>query len=98
MAQVRRTKTARRDLLQIWQYIAQDNSAAADQLLARIEERSRQLASHPRAGTPRDDLAPGLRSYAVGRYLVFYNTIADGIEIVRVLHGARDIERLWRDA
>jgi toxin ParE1/3/4 len=33
-----------------------------------------------------------LRSFAVGRYVIFYLTIPAGVQIVRVLHGARDIE------
>lgn len=39
-------------------------------------------------------IAPGLRSFPVGKYLIFYRLIDGGLEIVRVLHGARDIENL----
>jgi toxin ParE1/3/4 len=38
---------------------------------------------------------PALRSLSVGNYLIFYRPLADGIEIVRVLHGARDIDSLF---
>jgi toxin ParE1/3/4 len=30
-----------------------------------------------------------------GKYLIFYRPVKDGIEIVRILHGARDIEALF---
>lgn len=30
------------------------------------------------------------------RYLVFYRVLDDGVEVLRVLHGSRDIERLFR--
>jgi toxin ParE1/3/4 len=37
-------------------------------------------------------LAPGVRSFPFGRYVVFYMPLDDGIDVVRVLHGARDID------
>jgi toxin ParE1/3/4 len=45
-------------------------------------------------GTPRDTLAPGLRSFPVGSYLVFYRVVPEGIEVARILHGARDLKEL----
>jgi toxin ParE1/3/4 len=46
-------------------------------------------------GRSRDELAPGMRSFPVGRYVVFYLPLDDGIDVVRVLHGARDIETVF---
>jgi len=43
----------------------------------------------------RDELAPGLRSLPVGNYVVFYRGREGGIEVIRVLHGARDIDALF---
>ena len=40
----------------------------------------------------RDELAPGVRSLAFGRYVVFFEPLQDGIDVVRVLHGTRDID------
>jgi toxin ParE1/3/4 len=40
-------------------------------------------------------MAPGLRSFPVGNYVVFYRIVPEGIELVRVLHGARDLRRLF---
>jgi len=42
-----------------------------------------------------DGPAEGMRSFPVGRYVIFYLPLADGSDIVRVLHGARDIERIF---
>lgn len=42
-------------------------------------------------GRLRGELATGLRSFPVGRYVIFYRALSNGIEIVRVLHGARDL-------
>jgi len=38
---------------------------------------------------------PALRSLPVGNYLVFYLPLDDGIEVVRVLHGSREIDALF---
>ena len=43
-------------------------------------------------GTARDNLGRGVRSFPVGNYLVLYRIIPDGIEVARVLHGARDLK------
>lgn len=50
------------------------------------------LADNPGAGRDRNDIVAGIRSFPVGRYLLFYRMLADGVELVRVLHGARDID------
>jgi toxin ParE1/3/4 len=83
------------DLDDIWWYIAQDNPEAADRLLDRIEEQCQSLARFPEMGISREELMPGLRSLPVGNYVVFYLPIERGIEIVRVLHGMRDIDVLF---
>ena len=49
------------------------------------------LATQPRMGGQRHELLAELRSFPAGRYVNFYLANADGIELVRVLHGARDI-------
>jgi toxin ParE1/3/4 len=46
-------------------------------------------------GRARDELAPGIRSFPFGRYLIFYLPISGGIDIVRFLHGARDVDRVF---
>jgi len=83
---------AQADLDDIWWYIAQDNPDNADRFLGEIEQRFRALSQFPRMGANRDELMPLLRSFAVGNYVVFYLPVEDGIEIVRVLQGMRDIE------
>ena len=86
---------AEADLDDIWWYIAQDNPEAADRLLDRIEERCRSLARFPEMGASRGELMSGLRSLPIGNYVVFYLRIEDGIEIVRVLPGMRDIDAFF---
>jgi toxin ParE1/3/4 len=89
-----RTRRARQDLVDIWRYIAQDNPAAADGLLDRIDAACQALLNFPELGSLRDDIRPGLRYRVVGSYLILYRIVANDIEIVRVLHGNRDLKRL----
>jgi toxin ParE1/3/4 len=92
LSQVTKTTRAEQDLDEIWFYIALDNVEAADNLLDDIDSSCQSLAMQPQAGRLRPELVPELRSFPVGRYIVFYLPQNDGIEVVRVLHSARDIE------
>ena len=95
MTRVVKRSTAADDMLDIWLYIAPENIAAADQSIDRIDGACARLALAPSIGSMRDDLMPGLRSLALGRYILFYRPLNDGIELVRVLHGARDIAAIF---
>lgn len=53
------------------------------------------LAAQPMMGRTREELAPGVRNFPFGRYVVFYMPMDDGIDVVRVLHGARDIDAVF---
>jgi toxin ParE1/3/4 len=86
---------AENDLEEIWLHIAQDNPNKADKLLDEIEETSRKLAQFTNMGINRDELHTGLRSFPVGQYLIFYLPISNGLEIVRVLHGMRNIDTFF---
>ena len=97
MSIVTKTVRAEQDLEEIWFYIALDNIVAADNLLDDINSSCQLLAMQPQAGRLRPELAPELRSFPVGRYVVFYQPQDDGIEVVRVLHSARDIESIAED-
>lgn len=85
---------AESDLEEIWWYIAQDSPHNADRFLDRIQERCLALADFPQMGVKRDELKTGLRSQPISHYLIFYFPLEDGVDIVRVLHGSREIESL----
>jgi toxin ParE1/3/4 len=86
---------AESDLEEIWWHIAQDSPNNADSFLDRIQETCSTLADHSQMGVSRAELTMDLRSHPVENYLIFYFPLEDGIEIVRILHRSRDIERLW---
>jgi len=95
LAKVRVSATARRDLKQIWTYIAEDNMQAADALLDRIGSMLNLLGRTPLLGRSRDELAAGLRSFAVGNYVIFYLPRGSGIIVVRILSGYRDLAQIF---
>lgn len=89
------TRAAREDLITIWAHIAEDNPQAADRLLDRLEEAANRLADNPQIGPARDDIRPGLRYLVSGPYLLLYRIRDGGIEIVRTVHGRRDLNGLF---
>jgi len=97
MPTIKRTEQAEEDLIDIWLYIAHDDVHAADRVLDEIEEKFSLLAEQPRLGPARPDIAPDLRYLPVRRYLILYREITGGIEIVRVVHGARDVPALMQN-
>jgi toxin ParE1/3/4 len=97
MAEYRLSNQAKDDLDDIWYYISSGSVVNADRFLDRLYETMKLLAEMPMAGRAREDLAPRLRSFVEGNYLIFYLPIETGIEVVRVLPGSRDITALFRD-
>lgn len=86
---------AENDLEEIWWFIAQDSPDNADRFLDRIQETCLALSGFPKLGASREELITDLRNHPVGNYLIFYFPLDDGIDVVRVLHGSRDIERFF---
>ena len=72
---------AKADLVEIGSYIALDSE--------------RQAARMPRIYKTRDDLLPGLRSVGLGKYLILFRIVPNGIEVLHIVHGARDLSRLF---
>jgi toxin ParE1/3/4 len=96
MARLILDQAARGDLLEIWQYIAKDNESAADAMLDRIQRGFEVISQFSHGGTARLELFPGLRSYSVGNYVIYFRPLTNGVEVVRILHGARDAGNAFR--
>jgi toxin ParE1/3/4 len=99
MARVQRTQTAERSLDEIFDYVGRKNRtpAAAARLLRRIAGKCELYATQPLMGEARQDLGPEVRCFPVDNFIVFYQPLEDGILVLVVLHGARDIPRFFRD-
>ena len=95
MARVTRRPQAKADILDIWEYIAEDSIVEADRWVDRLDETFALWATQPMMGRARAELAPGIRSFAFGRYAVFFEAVTGGIDVVRVLHGSRDIDSIF---
>ena len=77
------------DLDELMDYIAQDNPEAATKVAGGIWETTRMLSNHPAMGKP--GRVPGTREMVVTgtSYIVPYRVVANEVQILRVLHGAR---------
>ncbi len=80
------------DLEEIYDYIAADNPRKAGEFIDLIQKKCRFLAAHPQSGRQRPELRSDLHSFPVKRYVIFYRIRGDAVEVVNVIHSARDIE------
>ena len=69
------------------------NVEAADRHVERLFEKCESLSHHPMMGRSREDLLQDARSFPMGNYVIFYlpRREGDGVTILRVLEGYRDI-------
>ena len=94
------TPSARRDIKSIWRYIAQDSVHYADLVADAILATCYATAELPEIGHARPDLTQRnilfvpVRNYE--RYVIAYAAESEPLRILRVLHGARDVPRLFR--
>jgi toxin ParE1/3/4 len=92
MARVTRRPQAAVDILDIWDFIAEDSMVEADRWVDRLDEKLALWSTQPHIGRVRPELAPELRSMPFGRYVVFFLPLPDGIDVVRVLHSSRNTD------
>ncbi|WP_377295734.1 type II toxin-antitoxin system RelE/ParE family toxin [Rhizobium sp. SGZ-381] len=86
---------ARDDLETIWQAIAHENPGRATSFVEELIDLAESLATMPfRFAEVRRYSASGIRRVPHSNYLIFYRVLADRIEIIHVLHAARDIDRM----
>ena len=84
---------ARTDLSEIWDYYAKRaDRHRADNIVRKISDALRVIEDHPFAGRARDEVRPALRSITARPYVIFYRMRDDVAEIVRILHGRRDLD------
>ena len=95
-----RLKAAREDILDIGVYLMDQNPAAATRFLNALEETLNSLADMPEMGRIYQVGTHELRRFPVrnfDKYLIFYRLLDDRIELVRIIHGSRDIPELLED-
>lgn len=89
------TREADDDITEILTFIASDNFSAAMNLYDRLVQLFEMLADNRCAGRERPELKEDLRSFPEGSYLIFYRQWAGNVAIVRVIHGARDLDEIF---
>ena len=94
MAKLVVAPSARQDLSDIFDYIARDKPIAAAKWVEKIEEKCKLIATTPEFGERRPEYGSQIRSSVVGRYVIFFRPLENGIEVVRVIAGDRDIRSL----
>jgi toxin ParE1/3/4 len=96
MTPVRISAEAEADLDAIWLYIAADNPVNADGFLDRlVTSLTTTLSTAPLAGRTRDEFELGLRSFPIENYIAFYRLRDTTVEIVRIIHSARDLSAIF---
>ena len=92
------TDRARGDLRAIGRYIREESGARrAEDMLKRVLVACELFASQPAAGRGEPELGDDVRSFRVHPFLVAYRPRRQSIEILRVIHGARDREAAWNE-
>lgn len=92
-SRIHQTARARADLLAISLDVAAADPGATDRLFDRLEARVHILETFAEAGRARPDIAPDARALVEWPYLILYRLGPRGVQVVRVLHGARHIDR-----
>jgi toxin ParE1/3/4 len=93
---VRLSGKAKRDLLEIYSYLADLNEPAAERLMSRISQKFEYLSEFPFIGRERSQFGRGLRSVAVAEHVIFYSVERE-VTVVRVIDGRMDLEREFRE-
>jgi toxin ParE1/3/4 len=87
---------AEQDLFDIWEYLTAEASArTAEKYLRNIYRASERVRTRPLSGRARNEVMPALRSVLVLPYVIFYRVTELSVEIVRVLHGRRDLDAIF---
>ena len=98
------TPLARANLIEIAEYIESESGSidAAERFVGRLLAKCEDLAALPaQMGRQRSELLPGLRSTALGNYVIFFRYVVlpeadEGFEVVNILEGHRDIGAYFR--
>ena len=96
LKQYRLSKAAEADLLELWIYVLEQtvSEQRATSVISDIVSKFATLVEYPGMGIGREELGPGYRSFPATSHVIFYRLVTNGIEISRVLHGARDVNTI----
>ena len=83
------------DLIEVWLQAADvGGNQIADEYISRLQSICELIASQPNMGVDRPDIAKGVRSFPVDRYVIFYEQHGSTLSVLRVWHTAQDPKSL----
>ncbi|MBY5836884.1 type II toxin-antitoxin system RelE/ParE family toxin [Rhizobium leguminosarum] len=89
---------AEKDLLDIYAFIAADNSIAAMEFIRRLRQICHGLEDMPERGAPREDFAPGVRILVFERRVtIAYRVVKDRVQILRLFYAGRNTPSAFRE-
>ena len=88
---------ATQDLNEIADYFTANSIEAGERFFREFDRRSKQLVNFPNSGRSYAEIRPGLRGLPLDGYVIFYRVLDEGIEILRVVSGRRDLPSLFED-
>jgi toxin ParE1/3/4 len=91
MAQYLINKLASQDLNEIADYFAANNVRAGEKFFDDFNRKCKQLVAFPNSGKSYDYIYSDLKGVPLSSYIIFYRVLKDGIEILRVISGRRDL-------
>lgn len=95
MASYQFSQDAINDLNEICNYIAQNNPRSASNLFDAIRQKCKLVSNFPNIGKRYEQVRPNLRGFLVGDYIIFYYIHNDGIFILRIVSGYRNLDTLF---
>jgi toxin ParE1/3/4 len=95
MAQIVRTEQAQQDLERILDYLDAQSTQLASRFAAKFEQTCDLHAAPQQIGVSAETSVLNLRHFTVWNYVVFYRPTDDGIELIRIIRGARDVAKLF---
>lgn len=87
--------SASRDLTEIIDYFARLNVETGERLIAAFEKKCQNLINFPMIGRSYEEIRPDLRGVPLDGYIILYQVTANTLEILRVVHGSRNLKALF---
>jgi toxin ParE1/3/4 len=88
---------ASRDLDDIAEYFVETNVEAGERFFQKFNQKCQQLVIFPSSGKSYAEIRTDLRGVSLDGYIIFYRILEDGIEILRVVSGRRNLPALFTD-
>ncbi|NEP56881.1 MAG: type II toxin-antitoxin system RelE/ParE family toxin [Symploca sp. SIO2G7] len=88
---------ASQDLDEISDYFVSRSVEAGEKFVNEFEQKCKNLVNFPNMGRSYAEVEPSLRGVPLEGYIILYRVIENGVEIVRVVNGYRDLTSLFSD-